>query len=384
MRVAFHAPMKPPGDPTPSGDQRIAGLIVEALERGGATVSLASAFRTYDRGDPARQARLEALGRRLAGRLVRAFLRRPQTRPDVWFTYHLYHKAPDHLGPIVAAALAIPYVVVEASHAPKQAGGVWDTGHRAAARAIGAAHRIYGFNPTDAACIAPLVRDPSVLSELAPFIDTASFRRGTAERRAARRALVAEFGFDPGLPIVLTVAMMRRDQKLASYAVLADMLGRLGARPWQILVVGDGPAAPEVRALLRRFGARVGLAGLRQGEGLASAYAGADVFAWPAVKEAFGVAFIEAAAAGLAIVAGRSGGIGRIVEDGVTGIVVDAGDAAAMARGLARLLDEPATARAMGAAAATRAQAVNDIGAASRFLLGDLERLILRHGDGGQ
>ena len=55
------------------------------------------------------------------------FLRRcaaaPAAAPELWFTYHLYHKAPDWLGPRIAGALGIPYVVAEASFAPKQAGG---------------------------------------------------------------------------------------------------------------------------------------------------------------------------------------------------------------------------------------------------------------------
>ena len=121
MRVAFYAPMKPPGHPVPSGDRRMARLLIEALRRGGHEVALASRLRSWDRGlDPARPARIEALGARVADRLVRRWRGAPD-RPDAWFTYHLYHKAPDWLGPPVAAALGIPYVVAEASHAPQRA-----------------------------------------------------------------------------------------------------------------------------------------------------------------------------------------------------------------------------------------------------------------------
>src|SRR3546814_1683340 len=44
-------------------------------------------------------------------------------RPQLWFTYHLYYKAPDWIGPKVARALRIPYVVAEASVAYKRASG---------------------------------------------------------------------------------------------------------------------------------------------------------------------------------------------------------------------------------------------------------------------
>src|SRR4030095_4370142 len=81
---------------------------------------------------------------------------RPSRRPQAWFTYHLYHKAPDWLGPPVSRALGIPYLVAEASHAPKRAGGPWDLGQRAAAAAIAAADAILVLNPTDRDCLLPL------------------------------------------------------------------------------------------------------------------------------------------------------------------------------------------------------------------------------------
>ena len=95
--------MKPPDHPVPSGDRRMARAFMALLADLGHEVELASRFRSYDgAGDPARQARLEWLGGRLAARLLRRYRQRP---PDLWFTYHLYHKAPDWLGPVVSRAL---------------------------------------------------------------------------------------------------------------------------------------------------------------------------------------------------------------------------------------------------------------------------------------
>ena len=71
-RVAFYAPMKPPQHPVPSGDRRIARLLVAALRLGGHEAVLASIFRSRDpTGDVMRQARLAELGQKLALRLVR-------------------------------------------------------------------------------------------------------------------------------------------------------------------------------------------------------------------------------------------------------------------------------------------------------------------------
>ena len=50
--------------------------------------------------------------------------------------------------------LGIPYVVAEASYAPKQAGGRWDLGHRAVAEAIRHAALVLQLNPADAECVA--------------------------------------------------------------------------------------------------------------------------------------------------------------------------------------------------------------------------------------
>ena len=63
MRIAFYAPLKPPDHPVPSGDRRVAGLLLDALRLAGHRPFVASRLRIYDgHGDPARQARLAAIG----------------------------------------------------------------------------------------------------------------------------------------------------------------------------------------------------------------------------------------------------------------------------------------------------------------------------------
>src|SRR5262245_55798755 len=125
MRIAFYAPLKPPTHPVPSGDRRMARLLMAALGRANHRIDLASRFRSREgAGDPARQQALADLGQHMAQRLVRQYQARAAAeRPELWFTYHLYYKAPDWLGPAVCAALDIPYVVAEASHANKRADG---------------------------------------------------------------------------------------------------------------------------------------------------------------------------------------------------------------------------------------------------------------------
>ncbi len=79
---------------------------------------------------------------------------------------------------------------------------------------------------------------------------------------------------------------------------------------------------------------------------LPALYAAADLYLWPAINEAYGMAFLEAQAAGLPVVAGRTGGVPAVVADGVTGVLTPIGDATSFADAVARLLDHRPSARA--------------------------------------
>ena len=139
----------------PSGDRRVAGLLLDALAHAGHRVQVASTFRTYDGdGDAARQRALRAQGEALAEQLAADWKAgAADDRPELWFTYHLYYKAPDWLGPRVAEALSIPYVVAEASVAGKRRSGPWRLGHAAIVSALGRADAVVGLNSADrAAC----------------------------------------------------------------------------------------------------------------------------------------------------------------------------------------------------------------------------------------
>ena len=78
MRIAFYAPMKPPDHPNPSGDRRMARLLMAALEAAGHEVTLASRFRAWEgTGDNRRQAELRRQGRAEAEDLIEGFRGRP-------------------------------------------------------------------------------------------------------------------------------------------------------------------------------------------------------------------------------------------------------------------------------------------------------------------
>jgi len=355
----------------------MARLLIEALARAGHEVELAARFRSrLGVADPAAQARLAEIGAGLAGRLVRRYRQRPAAeRPALWFTYHLYYKAPDWIGPVVCDALDLPYVVAEASFAPKRRDGPWRIGHQATGLALGRADAVVSLNSHDAACVAPVLRPSAPLTILPPFLDTRVFAAAARARSRHRDALARRFGLPTDEPWLLVVAMMREGDKLASYRALGEILGRLAPRRFRLLVAGDGPARVAVGKALAPVGAdRIVWLGEVKAEDLPALYAAADLFPWPAVNEAYGMALLEAQAAGLPVVAGLTGGVPDIIADGETGILVPpgdrqaSGDPRAFARALAALLDAPERLDAMRRSARARMVARHDIALAADTL----------------
>jgi glycosyltransferase involved in cell wall biosynthesis len=190
---------------------------------------------------------------------------------------------------------------------------------------------------------------PQRCHRLLPFLDADP---SAPPRLEARRDMAREFGLPLDEPWILAVAMMRAPDKLASYRLLAAAAQRLLDRPWRMVVVGDGPERPAVEAAFAPMRERVAFAGLRTPEEIARFHAAADLFAWPAVNEAYGMAILEAEAAGLPVVAGRVGGVPEIVADGRSGILVAGGDAEAFADGLEQLLHDAALRQRLGRGAA--------------------------------
>ena len=350
MRVAFYSPLKPPDHPVPSGDRRMAGLLVEALTRAGHEVELASRLRSRDGvGDAAFQARLDRVGAAMAERLLRRYRARPPAqRPRAWLTYHLYYKAPDWIGPRVSEALGIPYLLAEASVAHKRANGPWAQGHQATLAALDQAAAVIALNPGDTGCLP----DPARVRLIKPFLDPAPFRAAAARRDSARAELAAAHSLDPARRWLLAVAMMRPGDKLASYRLLAVALQGIEDARWQLLIVGDGPARQEMgSAFAWAGGGRIRFLGEAAPEALPAIYTASDLMVWPAVNEAYGMALLEAQASGLPVLAGRSGGVAAIVRDGETGVLTPPGDSAAFSEALRALINAPEARSAMGRAA---------------------------------
>ncbi len=178
-------------------------------------------------------------------------------------------------------------------------------------------------------------------------VDTELFRpAASAEDDGRRRAVaVGRFVAQKGFPTLLR-----------AWRVVIDRM--TGPTP-ELTLVGDGPQ----RLRLQRLAADVGLTGCVRWtgalprSGVITELQRAHVFALPVRTrlaglnpEGLGLAALEAAACGLPVVVGRSGGAPETVLEGTTGFVVPAADAAALAARLVELLTDPARGRAMGEA----------------------------------
>ena len=367
MRIAFYAPLKSPDHAVPSGDRQLARNLVQALRLRGHEVTLASRFRSFDRtGEAARQLRLAQLGTRVADRLLARY-RAAIPAPQLWFTYHLWHKAPDLLGPRISRALDIPYVVAEASIAPKQRHGRWATGYEHARQAIDIADAVIALNPVDVEQLTLMRGQPVEL--LPAFIDITAFAGAASARKAS-----------PAPVRLVTVAMMREGAKLASYRVLAKALTSLVDLRWELVVVGDGPARRDVElAFATMPPGRVRFAGLRAATEIAALLKTSDVFVWPAVDEAFGLVFLEAQACGLPVVAGDAGGVAGVVAAGRSGFLVREGDADAFAAATRRLVLDAELRARMGREARDHVRERHDLPTAADRLDRFLQRVLDCH-----
>ncbi|WP_417708153.1 glycosyltransferase family 4 protein [Roseibium aggregatum] len=338
MRIAFTAPMKPLDHPVPSGDRTMGRLIVKALESLGHEVTIASRFRSW-RKDGSDSIQSEVRDQALAeAERISADWLKSGYRPDLFLTYHLYHKAPDWIGPALADRFNLPYAIVEASRAPKRQQGDWAFGFAASDEALMRADAVAALHNADAECLAAVVPH-RCLSILLPFLDADPFLAAATNAKP----LAA-----PPLKL-LAVGMMREGDKQRSFEVLAAALEELRDLPWQLTLIGDGPMRDHVLGLFPAE--RINWLGALAGEDLPAQYARHDLLVWPAIREAFGLVLLEAQAAGVGVIAGDTFGVPDIVRDGETGLLSPEGDASALAANLRRAMLEPALVDRLGSAA---------------------------------
>jgi glycogen synthase len=165
------------------------------------------------------------------------------------------------------------------------------------------------------------------------IVDTALF--APLDKAAAR----AELQLDPGARYVLYVGFLRVGKGVQDLLAAWPRV-RAGSPGARLLIVGDGPYAPELRQQAEALGPDGGVtfAGAVPNDRLRPYYCAADAHVLPSHFESFGSVLIEAMACGTPSVGTRVGGIPEALSDGA-GLVVPPGDADALAAALGRVLD---------------------------------------------
>jgi glycosyltransferase involved in cell wall biosynthesis len=213
---------------------------------------------------------------------------------------------------------------------------------------------------------------PAALTVIASGVDCRRFHPpDEEERRRARAALGVE---DQAVVIGAVGALEPRK----GHRWLLEALALLARRPQaaaqraQALcckIVGEGSLCATLAAQARRLGLDAAVGFMGRVDDTAPLLHAFDLLVLPSLKEGLGVALLEAMASGLPAVASRVGGVCEAVEPGRTGLLVEPGDAYALAQAIERLAADGPGRRAMGRQARLRAEQLFSIQESARRTL---------------
>ncbi|UCD95468.1 MAG: glycosyltransferase [Candidatus Zixiibacteriota bacterium] len=147
---------------------------------------------------------------------------------------------------------------------------------------------------------------------------------------------------------------IKAHEKLYGPDVLLEAMGiAAGKNPRVHLVLaGEGSMTARLKKQAKNLGLdeHVRFAGFIDNRKIFDFLGRHDIMVMPSLAESFGVAALEAAAAGLPVIAGDVGGVSEVVIDGKTGILVPPGDAAGLAEAIIRLVEDADLRKKMGEA----------------------------------
>jgi glycosyltransferase involved in cell wall biosynthesis len=191
------------------------------------------------------------------------------------------------------------------------------------------------------------------------------------------RDVRVELGIDPAAPVIGVVGVLRPQKALP---VLLRAIAPLAAE-WpdlQLLIVGDGPERAGLELLTHELGLEQTVRFLGQRTDIPDVLRALDIAVNSSDFEGTPAAILEYMEAGLPVVATTVGGIPDLIDTGVHGLLVPAGDPAALGEALAELIRDPQRGQEMGARGRDRRRAEFDFD----VMVGRLEDLYLELLDG--
>jgi N-acetyl-alpha-D-glucosaminyl L-malate synthase BshA len=183
---------------------------------------------------------------------------------------------------------------------------------------------------------------PERIDVIPNFIDPEVFRPG---KEPCHRATLAP----GGEKIVMHVSNFRPVKRIGD---VIEAFARIRREvPARLVLIGDGPERPAAQDHAERLGLSDAVLFLGKHASVDELLACADLFVLPSASESFGLAALEAMAAGAPVIASRAGGIPEVVPHGEAGFLLEVGDAEGMGEAGARLLGDPVLHERFAAAA---------------------------------
>ncbi len=180
-------------------------------------------------------------------------------------------------------------------------------------------------------------------------VDLAADPRSPGRRSVARRRI----GVPEEVQVIMACSVLREEKGIQH---LLKAMSRLVERRCGValVVLGSGPFEAPLRAMTEKLGLTDVVTFMGHRSDVADLLPAADVFCHPTLLDVLPTVIIEAMAASLPVVASRTGGIPELVENGVSGLLVEPGAPEPLRAALERLLSDPALAERFGIAGRQR------------------------------
>ena len=196
--------------------------------------------------------------------------------------------------------------------------------------------------------------DPSRIEIVPPGVDHSIF--SPASKKEARQLL--------NLREQPTLLFVGRIQPLKGVDLAISTLSELGHRDAQLVLIGSssGPDGPTEERRIRQMVEELGLKNRvlfvepQSHEKLVDWYRAADVVLMPSRSESFGLVALEAAASGVPVVASKVGGLQTIIEDGLSGYLIDDRDPCSYADHVYKIISDTEKAKEMSIQAVNKSK----------------------------
>lgn len=354
MRILFYSPFKHIDNPIPSGDREIARGLVDFFQESGHEVKILSRFETeYFWFSP----------RRIFNwpfSLLRAIWVSIFFKPDLFFTYHNYFRAPDALGPFVSWIFAKPLYYFEGMYGIRARGSVktW-LGWFLVYLGFKQASHVFTDKKIDIEGLEQILKKEQI-TYLPPAINTKKFTQDISTRQQVREQLLQITGQkNDSTPIIIGVAMLREQRKGPGVNFLLDCLAELKAEGLDFIYihVGDGEMFEVLQKKAQMIlGNCVQFVGRKNTDEIVSLLSASDIFAFPGIDEAFGMVYLEAQSCGLPVIAFDNGGIPEAVSNNETGFLTQPFNKESMTGAIRKLLIDQNLRKTMSINAKNRVQ----------------------------